>query len=151
MNAVWNGKEALDYLLEAPSTTRPKPDIILMDCQMPVLDGYRATHLIRHHSPYSAIASIRTLPIVAMTASAIQGDKEKCTQAGMVCTSRSRYEMPSPLPNNATWDTRSAPRIIYSSYSLVVFYISTTSFKDDMLIKEIFRMTTLPSLSEERR
>lgn len=82
-NAVWNGKEALDYLLEAPSTTHPKPDIILMDCQMPVLDGYRATHLIRHHSPYSAIASLRTLPIVAMTASAIQGDREKCTQAGM--------------------------------------------------------------------
>lgn len=86
MNAVWNGKEALDYLLEAPSMNHPKPDIILMDCQMPVLDGYRATHLIRHHSPYSAITSIRTLPIVAMTASAIQGDKEKCTQAGMVCT-----------------------------------------------------------------
>ena len=59
-----------------------------MDCQMPVLDGYRATHLIRHHSPYSAIASIRMLPIVAMTASAIQGDREKCTQAGMVCIFR---------------------------------------------------------------
>ncbi|KAL9136325.1 MAG: hypothetical protein Q9175_002470 [Cornicularia normoerica] len=83
VNAVWNGKEALDYLLEAPSATHPKTDIILMDCQMPVLDGYRATHLIRYHSPYSGIASIRTLPIVAMTASAIQGDKEKCTQAGM--------------------------------------------------------------------
>lgn len=92
MTAVWNGKEALDYLLEAPSPTHPKPDIILMDCQMPVLDGYRATHLIRHHSPYSAIASIRTLPIVAMTASAIQGDKEKCTQAGMVCTFGSTNE-----------------------------------------------------------
>ena len=50
---------------------------------MPILDGYRATHLIRHHSPYSSIASIRNLPIVAMTASAIQGDKEKCRKAGM--------------------------------------------------------------------
>jgi len=50
---------------------------------MPVLDGYRATHIIRHHNPYSAIASIRTLPIIAMTASAIQGDREKCTSAGM--------------------------------------------------------------------
>lgn len=50
---------------------------------MPVLDGYRTTHLIRHHKPYSAIATIRTLPIVAMTASAIQGDKEKCKAAGM--------------------------------------------------------------------
>ena len=85
VNAVWNGREALEYLLEDPSPTHPKPDIILMDCQMPVLDGYRATHLIRHHSPYSTVASIRSLPIIAMTASAIQGDKEKCTQAGMVC------------------------------------------------------------------
>ena len=59
------------------------PNIILMDVQMPILDGYRATHLIRHHSPYSAVADIRTLPIVAMTASAIQGDKEKCKKAGM--------------------------------------------------------------------
>lgn len=59
------------------------PHIILMDCQMPVLDGYQTTHLIRHHKPYSAIAGIRTLPIVAMTASAIQGDKEKCKSAGM--------------------------------------------------------------------
>ena len=50
---------------------------------MPVLDGYRATHLIRHHNPYCSIASIRSTPIVAMTASAIQGDREKCTSAGM--------------------------------------------------------------------
>lgn len=97
MNAVWNGKEALDYLLEAPSMTHPRPDIILMDCQMPVLDGYRTTHLIRHHSPYSAIASIRTVPIVAMTASAIQGDKEKCFEAGMVCTFGSMLRAASPL------------------------------------------------------
>lgn len=83
VNAVWNGKEALDYLLEEPSPSHPKPDIILMDVQMPILDGYRATHLIRHHSPYAAINGIRAVPIVAMTASAIQGDKEKCKKAGM--------------------------------------------------------------------
>lgn len=52
-----------------------------MDVQMPIIDGYRATHLIRHHSPYNALA--RNIPIVAMTASAIQGDKEKCQKAGM--------------------------------------------------------------------
>ena len=97
VNAVWNGKEALEYLLEAPSTTHPKPDIILMDCQMPVLDGYRATHLIRHHRPYSAIARLRTVPIVAMTASAIQGDREKCTQAGMVCVVRKVIKAHLPL------------------------------------------------------
>ena len=50
---------------------------------MPVLDGYRATHMIRHHSPFSNLPSIRSLPIVAMTASAIQGDREKCERAGM--------------------------------------------------------------------
>ena len=83
VNAVWNGKEALDYLLEPESATHPKPDIILMDVQMPILDGYKATHMIRHHSPYANSASIRTLPIVAMTASAIQGDKEKTARAGM--------------------------------------------------------------------
>lgn len=83
VNAVWNGKEALDYLLAAdqPDPPHPKPDIILMDVQMPIIDGYRATHLIRHHSPYSKSAS--GIPIVAMTASAIQGDREKCKKAGM--------------------------------------------------------------------
>ena len=48
---------------------------------MPIIDGYRATHIIRHHTPYSH--SSRNIPIVAMTASAIQGDREKCKKAGM--------------------------------------------------------------------
>jgi hypothetical protein len=48
---------------------------------MPIIDGYRATHLIRHHTPYNVMA--RNIPIVAMTASAIQGDREKCKKAGM--------------------------------------------------------------------
>lgn len=83
VSAVWNGKEALDYLLAAESENAPheRPDIILMDVQMPIIDGYRATHLIRHHEPYARAAS--KIPIVAMTASAIQGDREKCERAGM--------------------------------------------------------------------
>lgn len=83
VNAVWNGQEALDYLLAEPSPTHPRPDIILMDVQMPILDGYRATHRLRHHSPYTTIAGLKDTPIVAMTASAIQGDREKCKKAGM--------------------------------------------------------------------
>ena len=83
VSAVWNGKEALDYLLEPTTPDHPKPDVILMDVQMPVLDGYRATHYIRHHSPFSTLPDIRALPIVAMTASAIQGEREKCVRAGM--------------------------------------------------------------------
>lgn len=81
VTAAWNGKEALDYLISTSRGQNKKPDIILMDVQMPVIDGYKCTHLLRHHSPYKAIVS--DVPIVAMTASAIHGDKEKCKKAGM--------------------------------------------------------------------
>ncbi|KAJ9648550.1 hypothetical protein H2199_001405 [Coniosporium tulheliwenetii] len=83
VSAVWNGKEVLDYLLANPSADRPKPDIILMDVQMPIMDGYLATHTIRTQEPFKDSASIRSTPIIAMTASAIQGDREKCQEAGM--------------------------------------------------------------------
>ncbi|KAM0329161.1 hypothetical protein ACHAQA_004457 [Verticillium albo-atrum] len=79
--AVWNGKEALDYLVAAQDGKKTKPDIILMDVQMPVIDGYKCTHLLRRHAPYKTYVS--NIPIVAMTASAIQGDREKCRKAGM--------------------------------------------------------------------
>jgi CheY-like chemotaxis protein len=79
--AVWNGREALEYLTAAKEGKNEKPDIILMDVQMPVIDGYKFTHVLRHHIPYKAYVS--DVPIVAMTASAIQGDKEKCQRAGM--------------------------------------------------------------------
>lgn len=78
---MWNGREALDYLDSSQRGATNKPDIILMDVQMPVIDGYKCTHIIRHHVPYRAYT--RDVPIVAMTASAIQGDREKCTKAGM--------------------------------------------------------------------
>ena len=81
VNAVWNGQEVLDYLSQEPSPSRPRPDIILMDVQMPILDGYSATHAIR--TEFEQVPEIRDVPIIAMTASAIQGDREKCQQAGM--------------------------------------------------------------------
>ncbi|KKY25144.1 putative histidine kinase hhk6p [Phaeomoniella chlamydospora] len=83
VSAVWNGKEALDYVLRAGTLETPLPSIILMDVQMPILDGYRATHLLRQHSPYTQLPHIQAIPIIAMTASAIQGDREKCEKAGM--------------------------------------------------------------------
>ena len=81
VDAVWNGKEALEYLSLAQGGKKNKPNIILMDVQMPVIDGYKCTHLVRHHLPYRTY--VQDVPIVAMTASAIQGDQEKCKKAGM--------------------------------------------------------------------
>ena len=82
-NAVWNGQEALNYLVKDFTPDHPKPDILLMDCQMPELDGYCATRYIRGREPYISVPGMTSIPIIAMTASAIQGDREKCERAGM--------------------------------------------------------------------
>ncbi len=66
-----NGKEALQAI--AKNTY----DVILMDCQMPEMDGFEATDAIRQQETDSR------LPIIAVTANAMEGDKEKCIVAGM--------------------------------------------------------------------
>ncbi|MCP4749051.1 MAG: AAA family ATPase [Desulfobacteraceae bacterium] len=77
--AVTNGKEALKALSAATY------DIVLMDVQMPVMDGLRATQAIRKHesNPDHPLHRKTPVPIIAMTANAMKGDKEKCLQAGM--------------------------------------------------------------------
>jgi CheY-like chemotaxis protein len=75
-DAVTNGFEVLNALKQVPY------DIIFMDCQMPEMDGYEASRKIREaeRSPTPWKAPIH---IVAMTANAMTGDREKCIAAGM--------------------------------------------------------------------
>ena len=68
-----NGQEALDYLKDQ----KRLPDIILMDMQMPLMDGITATQHIRKHNNW------RHIPIIAMTANAMDEDKQACLAAGM--------------------------------------------------------------------
>jgi two-component system CheB/CheR fusion protein len=70
---VCNGKEALEVLEDGGV------DLILMDIQMPVMDGYEATQIIRK----SEESSGAHIPIIAMTAHAMEKDREKCLKAGM--------------------------------------------------------------------
>ena len=70
---VANGQEAIQQLELADF------DLILMDCQMPVMDGFEATRAIRKLK----IARKRSIPIVALTANAMKKDEERCLQAGM--------------------------------------------------------------------
>lgn len=69
-----NGKEALDFIL---GNSHQHFDCVLMDIQMPVMDGLEATRQIRQHS------SLPNLPIIAMTANAMSEDKIQCLSVGM--------------------------------------------------------------------
>ncbi|MBF0477296.1 MAG: response regulator, partial [Deltaproteobacteria bacterium] len=74
VDAVANGKEAVETLKTIPY------DLVLMDVQMPELDGYEATKMIRNND---VPVLDHQIPIIAMTANAMKGDREKCLEAGM--------------------------------------------------------------------
>jgi CheY-like chemotaxis protein len=73
-DVVANGQEAVNALRMIPY------DLVLMDCQMPEMDGFEATRVVRLEG--SKVLNPR-IPIIAMTAATMQGDREKCIQAGM--------------------------------------------------------------------
>ena len=65
-----NGAEALERIAARDY------DLVFMDCQMPIMDGYEATKRIRQ-------GRLASVPIVAMTANAMKGDRERCLAVGM--------------------------------------------------------------------
>ncbi|KAK8862425.1 histidine kinase HHK1p [Apiospora arundinis] len=78
VDAYENGLKAVEGLREQAKSGNPY-HVVLMDVQMPILDGYEATKLLRRDD----IEIVRKVLVIAMTASAIQGDREKCLAAGM--------------------------------------------------------------------
>jgi CheY-like chemotaxis protein len=84
-----NGQQALDRLAAAPQGF----DAVLMDCQMPVMDGYETTRRIRREPAW------RELPVIALTASAMSGDRERILAAGM------SDHLPKPLNVERLFET----------------------------------------------
>jgi signal transduction histidine kinase/CheY-like chemotaxis protein len=77
LDIAGNGKVAIDMLTTLAGQDAPMYDAVLMDIQMPVMDGYMATRILRAHPDFGH------LPIIAMTAYALKGDREACLDAGM--------------------------------------------------------------------
>ena len=73
MAFVENGMDALAALETATF------DMVFMDCAMPVMDGYEAVKILRERESGSG----RRIPVVALTAHAMEGDRERCLEAGM--------------------------------------------------------------------
>jgi CheY-like chemotaxis protein/HPt (histidine-containing phosphotransfer) domain-containing protein len=79
VDVAGNGREAVDAL------SRQRYDMVFMDCQMPEMDGYEATGVIREREAHERESDDRAvrIPIVALTGHAAEADRERCLRAGM--------------------------------------------------------------------
>ena len=101
---VSNGREAVDVL------QKRKIDLVFMDCQMPVLDGYQATAEIRRIENTNGFKG--GIPIVALTANALEGDREKCLAAGMDDYISKPFKQEAILATLKRWAVRKTPQVV---------------------------------------
>ncbi len=107
-----NGQQALDLLRNAPT---PLPwSLVLMDIQMPVMDGHEATVQIRADSRFDA------LPVVAMTAHAMQEERDRCRAEGMNDHVTKPIDPPTLYHCVQRWSGREQPRAISEARAAVV-------------------------------
>lgn len=143
--AVNNGFEAIATLQNA------EYDVILMDCQMPDMDGYETTKAIRS----SRNASYCDIPIIALTASAIKGDQERCIAAGMNDYLTKPVEHAILRQAIGKWTARQKPtnlKTINSSH--ITKLIDMAQGKGTEFIEEILSLlmiTVPPSLGNMRK
>lgn len=124
VEVVNNGQEALDAL------DKEVFDGVLMDCQMPVMDGYTATRKLREQPRY------KDLPILAMTANAMAGDREKVINAGM------NEHIPKPINVNEMFRTMARWITPLNPITKVA-----TSEKEDVAIPDLDGIDTAAGLA----
>jgi len=107
-----NGKEAIDEISKQPY------DLVFMDCQMPVLDGYQATGKIRRLEEQKQ-KGYRT-PIIALTANALEGDRDKCIAAGMDDYISKPFKQDEIIKIIENWSNRNVARFEEERYSPAV-------------------------------
>ena len=91
VETAFNGQEALNLLANQDF------DGVLMDCQMPIMDGYEATHQIRKQEKF------KDMPVIAMTANVMRGDREKVLAVGMNDHIPKPFEIDAMFATLAKW------------------------------------------------
>jgi signal transduction histidine kinase/DNA-binding response OmpR family regulator len=120
------GREALAAFCSAPC------DLVLMDCQMPDMDGFKATAAIRRHE---AQLNLPRVPIVAVTANAVIGDRETCLAAGMDDYLSKPFSLAQLLETALRWLPAAAPATTASAQRTGLTGLSTT-IPDDGAVNE---------------
>jgi signal transduction histidine kinase/CheY-like chemotaxis protein/ligand-binding sensor domain-containing protein/HPt (histidine-containing phosphotransfer) domain-containing protein len=139
VDAVINGAEAIGALETIPYS------LVLMDIQMPEVDGLEATQRIR--SPLSKVLN-RDIPIIAMTANAMQGDRETCLQAGMddymakpvtqqTLAATLRKWLAEEIPNTKLENQVSTKTEIFNTRSGFAFSSTSRVFNRDSFMERI--------------